>query len=549
MSSDEVKREKSPILPNYYKAEISESTGSTRGYKPQLIQKRKNLGCCVILLIVVLVAAAIAVGVGVGVGVHYSTKSSTFYLQDNIKISDLMQLLTELQNTSVDGSRSVLTGYNNSAEFVIRKLNETGYDFDIQIQNFSVPVPVNPDPDNSSFIATASIGDDSFTFEFSRLTQFDVMIYSASCDSDDCTSSLESLLNDDNDDEYGCDITQNFTGDAVLMYFSQDKGNCTVFEKAQNAKIAGATAVIFVSDVEYRNPLITRVFDRLDNGSVEYVDIVSIAVTNDTGEQLLNLLSIDSEMTVTIETLATVTTAYTYNVIATTKEGKEDSAIVFGSHLDSVPAGPGINDDGSGSMANLQIAIEVAKSGLNLKNQVRFAWWGAEELGLLGSRYYVGTLEEEGKDNISLYLNFDMLGSPNFQRGVHDAQSANNDLLLNASTTIQNLFVEYFNRSKITYELVPFTGGSDYRPFLDANIPAGGVQTGAGGIKSEEQWKLFGGLRNTPFDPCYHQSCDTVNNINQDVYEQMTKAAAYTLQTLMEQDDLERYLENSSTEE
>ena len=81
-----------------------------------------------------------------------------------------------------------------------------------------------------------------------------------------------------------------------------------------------------------------------------------------------------------------------------------------GAHLDSVQDGPGINDNGSGSAALLETAIQMAK--VKPANTVRFAWWGAEESGLLGSEHYVAGLTEDEADAIALYLNFDMVALP-----------------------------------------------------------------------------------------------------------------------------------------
>ena len=88
-----------------------------------------------------------------------------------------------------------------------------------------------------------------------------------------------------------------------------------------------------------------------------------------------------------------------------------DNVVMAGAHLDSVDAGPGINDNGSGSAALLETALQMAK--VKPVNTVRFAWWAAEEAGLLGSAAYVDGLSQAEKDKIALYMNYDMVGSPN----------------------------------------------------------------------------------------------------------------------------------------
>jgi Zn-dependent M28 family amino/carboxypeptidase len=194
-------------------------------------------------------------------------------------------------------------------------------------------------------------------------------------------------------------------------------------------------------------------------------------------------------------------------------------------------------------MANLQLAIEIARWGTEPINQILFAWWGAEELGLFGSYYFVSQLNET-QDDIALNINLDMIASPNYIRGIYNGTSTN-ETIVTASTTIQNLLIKYFNENDLAHDIVPFSGGSDYKPFLDVNIPAGGLFTGAGGLKTQEQFDKYGGLQNAPFDPCYHLACDKADNVNQDVFVEMTRSFASAVQTLMEQENLEEFLETN----
>jgi len=135
-----------------------------------------------------------------------------------------------------------------------------------------------------------------------------------------------------------------------------------------------------------------------------------------------------------------------------------------------------------------------------------------------------------------------MLGSPNFFRGVYNGYAAEDVAIRNASGKIQTLFELYFDTYDITHETTPFTGRSDYGPFITHGIPAGGLFTGAEGMKSMEQRDLYGGIANAAYDPCYHQACDTIPNINQQVLLEMSQAAAFTLQTLAQQVNLRSYL-------
>ncbi|MGH8573497.1 MAG: M28 family peptidase, partial [Gammaproteobacteria bacterium] len=92
------------------------------------------------------------------------------------------------------------------------------------------------------------------------------------------------------------------------------------------------------------------------------------------------------------------------NVLAQNRTGSSERVVMAGAHLDSVRAGPGINDNGSGAAALLEIAVQLGGSP-PIGNAVRFAWWGSEEEGLIGSTHYVKSLTDDDRDRIALYLN------------------------------------------------------------------------------------------------------------------------------------------------
>ena len=151
-----------------------------------------------------------------------------------------------------------------------------------------------------------------------------------------------------------------------------------------------------------------------------------------------------------------------------------------GAHLDSVPAGPGINDNGSGSAALLEVAQQMAKSKPN--NTVRFAWWGAEELGLIGSTEWVEQRTPAELDEIALYLNFDMIGSPNYYFGVYDANESSFEAPVavpDGSVDIEETFESFYTLRGEPYDDSAFSGRSDYAAFIDNGIPSGGLFTGA----------------------------------------------------------------------
>jgi Zn-dependent M28 family amino/carboxypeptidase len=143
----------------------------------------------------------------------------------------------------------------------------------------------------------------------------------------------------------------------------------------------------------------------------------------------------------------------TANLLATTKTGRVDRQVVVGAHLDSVQKGPGINDNGSGSSTNLEVALQMAKLNLKPVNQVRFAWWGAEESGLIGSQFYVDSLTSREIKNTAVNLNFDMVGSPNLVRFVYDGDASHTDSLASTgSGVVEGVFVDYFDSQNLETE-------------------------------------------------------------------------------------------------
>ncbi|MFD0535514.1 M20/M25/M40 family metallo-hydrolase [Actinomadura luteofluorescens] len=217
------------------------------------------------------------------------------------------------------------------------------------------------------------------------------------------------------------------------------------------------------------------------------------------------------------------------NVIADTRRGRADNVVVVGAHNDSVTAGPGINDDGSGTATLLEMAKQINKLGSKVRNKVRFAFWGAEEEGLLGSQYYVDNLPQAERDKVALMLDFDMLASPNYVNFVYDGDNSageNNVEAPAGSGAIEKAFVDHFAKRKLPTDPTPFNGRSDYDAFISVGIPAGGLFTGAEGIKTPEQAKRYGGTAGLAYDPCYHQACDRYDNVNLKGFDQMIDGTA-----------------------
>jgi Zn-dependent M28 family amino/carboxypeptidase len=218
---------------------------------------------------------------------------------------------------------------------------------------------------------------------------------------------------------------------------------------------------------------------------------------------------------------------------------------------------------GSGSAANLGLAIALARlfqtsTYAKYKYRVRFCWWGAEEVGLLGAKDYVKqakistTVGERLADHL-INLNYDMLASPNYMFGIYDGKTANSATppqALPGSNKITALFQGWFEQQVLPWDYTDFSGRSDYGPFLAEGIVAGGLFSGGDGIKTQEERDRYdrilgqgmGGIAGATHDPCYHKACDSIQNINKFAYEKMVQAAAYVLEYLARQDDLKGWL-------
>ncbi|KAF1913383.1 aminopeptidase-like protein Y [Ampelomyces quisqualis] len=223
---------------------------------------------------------------------------------------------------------------------------------------------------------------------------------------------------------------------------------------------------------------------------------------------------------------AEVSQINTVNIIAQTTEGDADNCVMLGAHSDSVAEGPGINDDGSGSISLIEVATQLTK--FNVSNCVRFAWWAGEEEGLLGSDYYVASLPEEENAKIRLFMDYDMMASPNFAYQIYNATNALNP---NGSEQLRDLYIEWYKDQGLNYTFIPFDGRSDYDGFIRNGIPGGGIATGAEGIKTKKEEEMFGGKHGSWFDPCYHQLCDDVGNVNVTAWVVNTRLIAHSVAT------------------
>ncbi|GAA2521212.1 M20/M25/M40 family metallo-hydrolase [Pilimelia columellifera] len=209
------------------------------------------------------------------------------------------------------------------------------------------------------------------------------------------------------------------------------------------------------------------------------------------------------------------------NVIAEWKGGDANQVIMFGAHLDGVAAGPGINDNGSGSATILEVALALAEKNPAMAKRVRFGWWADEEQGLNGSRYYIKQLGAN-KSKIKGYLNFDMVASVNGGYFIN-----------NINTELGKSFKEYYDKAGIpTEENTEGRNRSDDASFTNAGISASGVAAGASATLTAAQAQKWGKKANAPRDPCYHAACDTIKNIDDTILGHSANAQVTALYKL-----------------
>jgi Zn-dependent M28 family amino/carboxypeptidase len=297
-------------------------------------------------------------------------------------------------------------------------------------------------------------------------------------------------------------------GIAVLQ-----RGTCPFRTKAENAQqAAAAAAVIF-------DPGQPGVLSGTLGGPG--VTIPVLAVAPEVARELTGAGQ-QARVRVDMESRSQPTS----NVIAELPGRDGDRVVMVGAHLDSVAAGPGMNDNASGSATVLELARQLAAT--RPEATIRFAWWGSEELGLLGSRRYVEQLDSDGRDRIALYLNLDMVGSRNVRRLVYDG---NDRGAPPGSDVIQQVLTDYLRGQGLAVGTTNLGNGSDHAPFAAAGIPVGGLFTGAGETKSEQEREQFGGTAGEPADSCYHSRCDDLDNLDLTVLDQMADAAAHAVAT------------------
>ncbi|KAI8576510.1 hypothetical protein K450DRAFT_256500 [Umbelopsis ramanniana AG] len=345
--------------------------------------------------------------------------------------------------------------------------------------------------------------------------------------------------------DHGCNAEafEGVAGHIALMEEPVSSKACDIWDAAWNAEKAGASAIIFYNSIHRTSLLFSRVRITDWKQGDPLMTIPVIAASHSVGQTLKGSIS---HVRLSLTTKTQITLENTHNTICVGRLGNDSQRIVVGAHLDSVPAGPGMVDNASGSSSLLEMAIVLSEAHQQFlpHSKLVFAFWGAEEIGLLGSREWVRSMRRDHPDEwqkIVANINLDMLGSPNYISLVHDGEDAPLSVRT-ASIQIQKAFETFFKLERLPYKLESMTAGSDFLPFLLNDVPSGGVLTGAGERKTDQERHEHGGLANAPLDPCYHQACDTLENVSSEAITITSRAALFVISRLAHHSDLISYL-------
>ncbi len=321
------------------------------------------------------------------------------------------------------------------------------------------------------------------------------------------------------------------------------RGGCNFGVKVLNAKAAGASGVIIFNE---GNPgrmgvLAGSLVDAAGNPIVPTIPVAftSFAI----GSSLLTQYQQGAAPVMNISIQAIVNpNADDYNVIAESKGGDKNHVVVVDAHLDAI-YGAGMLDNASGSATILDIALKM--KNVNPVNKLRFIWFGGEELGLLGSSFYVNNLSSNELSHIGYDLDADVTATPNYLIGVLDpaapdlfgrtVTSTFPNRVYKSSTIARDQGIAYFDSVGLNHELLSPVG-TDAFSFNAVGIPASGLLTGQDCCKSQEEVNLFGGQLgnyegNIPsFDGgCVDNPfrwCDNLSNNDPNVLTFMSKAFA-----------------------
>ena len=427
------------------------------------------------------------------------------------------EALQEIASANGDTRASGTPGYEASVTYVADTLRAAGYDVTLQPFVFNAFLITGP-----ATLRQTAPGQVAYVegVDFGVLQQTDPGSVTNAP-----VTVVDVQLGLGNTSTSGCEAAD-FAGFPAGNIALLQRGSCTFEQKSENAAAAGAVGAVLFNQGDTvaadRNgiPAVTM-------GNTYTGGIPNVGATYARGVEWVNTPGLRMDLVVDVVRGPRTTN----NVIAESPSGNPDNVVMAGAHLDSVGQGPGINDNGSGSSALLEVAVQMAK--VSPHNKVRFAWWGAEESGLVGSTFYVNNLRDNAPDqlaDIALYLNFDMVASPNYGLFIYDGDGSGFGLVgPDGSDDIEALFEQYYAERDIPSRPTAFSGRSDYQAFINNQIPAGGLFTGAEGIKTVAEAALWGGAAGTAYDHCYHQFCDDIDNLSLEALDINADAIAYAV--------------------
>ncbi|WP_309072431.1 M28 family peptidase [Arthrobacter sp.] len=482
---------------------------------PNALYKRAHFGRASLAFAGGLALVASAGLAATAVPTHENSNNNTSQkLRNAVTVDRVVGHLDALDSVAVahGGTRASGTaGYDESVNYVVGKLQAAGYT--PTVQEFTFPYFQELSPSVLTQVSPTAVNYPAGTFA--------TMTYSGAGDVTGSFTTVDTTGAVGAGNTSGCEAAD-FAGFPTGSIALVQRGSCPFAQKASNAAAAGATAVVI-----FNTGLAGSTGPIAGTLGAPGITIPVLGASYDVG---VGLMGDGVTGRVAADTISE--NRKTANVLAETASGDADNVVMVGAHLDSVQAGPGINDNGTGSAAILAVAESMSK--VQTANKVRFAWWGAEEQGLLGAHHYVNGAVASGElAKVGLYLNFDMIGSPNFGRFVYDGDNSAFPVGPGAaagpagSGQIEQDFHDYFAAEGLPSGETAFSGRSDYGPFIAQGVPAGGLFTGAEGVKTEEQAMLFGGVAGAPYDACYHAACDDTGNVSIESLDQMSDAIAH----------------------
>jgi Zn-dependent M28 family amino/carboxypeptidase len=427
-----------------------------------------------------------------------------------------LQAFQAIANANGGNRAAGTSGYDASRDYVANKLRRAGYRVTLNPINFvegwtenspAVLEQRSPNP------RTYTAGTDFVTFEPSPAGDVTAQVQAVDLTLPPTPTPTSTS---------GCEQSD-FNGFVAGRIALIQRGTCAFATKVLNAGRAGASGIIIFNEGQpgRTEPYALNIGEWRANIPMVFA---SFAVGNE--------LAANPGTVVRLKVDATLRLGTDHNVIAETPRGRADNVVMVGAHLDSVDVGPGINDNASGSAAILETALQMAK--FPVRNKVRFAFWAAEEIGLLGSDQYVASLSQAERDRIRLYLNFDMIASPNYAYKLYDGDNSDgvgSPAGPAGSGQIEQQLASFFRSRGLPTVGTDFDGRSDYGPFILVGIPSGGIFTGAEGIKTPQEAQLFGGTAGVAYDVCYHLACDTLANVNRTALSVNSDAIAHATGT------------------